>query len=157
APSPSSLQAACAAHRSALLAWQRAYAFRNGPLMESSAYLRSAFWPIRPAAVREVLEGREAIDGEFVDSLGGDVKGMFALEHLLYEGPEEHGAVWLARPDQARALALGVAYADDALGHAKRASQLLGTGDEFAERFVRGGQDSINVLVNQIVGTVDTA
>jgi predicted lipoprotein len=60
-------------------------------------------------------------------------------------------------PEQTRAHALAVAYADDALAHAKQARQQLGTGDDFAQRFSRAGQESINVLVNQMIGTLETA
>ena len=34
--------------RQAILAWKRAYCFRNGPLVETNALLRVTFWPHTP-------------------------------------------------------------------------------------------------------------
>lgn len=61
----------------------------------------------------------------------------------------------LGRASRARSFALTLA--DAALGYAQRAARALGDGAEFAERFAREPQASINLLVNQMIGTLETA
>lgn len=156
-PSAADVQPARRTLGNAALAWQNAYAFRNGPIIETHAFIRSAFWPTRREAVREILDGSDAFDSKFVEGLGVDLKGVFALEHLLFEGPNPDAEGWLVGPARRRARAFAVALADDALAYATKANRLLGDGAEFAERFARGGQESINLLVNQMVGTLETA
>src|SRR5262245_53120928 len=120
-PSAANLEAARHALRKAALLWQRAYAFRNGPIIESHAFIRSAFWPTRPDAVREVLEGDQAFDDAFIAELGVDVKGVFALEHLLFEGPNGTAGGFFVGPGAMRARAFAIALADDALAYARKA------------------------------------
>jgi predicted lipoprotein len=143
--------------RNAALAWQHAYAFRNGPIIETHAFIRSAFWPPRQDAIREVLESSDALDSNYVEGLGVDVKGVFALEHLLFEAPKPDAETWFSGPARQRAHAFAIALADDALAYATKAARMLGDGAEFGERFARAGQESINLLVNQMVGTLETA
>jgi predicted lipoprotein len=156
-PSAAGLERARAALRQSALAWQNAYAFRNGPIIESHAFLRSAFWPIRPTALRELIESGDAIEAGVIEELGVDAKGVFAIEHLLYEGPSADAPAWYAGPQGERARALAVALADDAAGYAHKAQQQLGAGDAFSKQFGRAGQQSINLLVNQMIGTLETA
>lgn len=156
-PSAAALETFRAAFRKAALAWQNAYAFRNGPVIESHAFLRSAFWPIRPAIIRELLESDERIDAKLIAELGVDAKGVFAIEHLLFEGPEPSGPTWYEGPMHERARALGAALADEALSYAQRAATALADGSAFAERFAQGGQQNISLLVNQMISTLETA
>ncbi|MEY4577234.1 MAG: hypothetical protein RL701_1937 [Pseudomonadota bacterium] len=156
-PSAASLDHARAALSRSALAWQNAYAFRNGPIIESHAYLRSAFWPTRPSALRDVIESQDTIDTGLVAELGVDAKGVFAIEHLLYEGPATAAPTWYAGPQCERARALAVALADDAAAYAHKAQQQLGAGELFSQQFGHAGQESINLLVNQMIATLETA
>jgi predicted lipoprotein len=162
-----------AAWRSAALAWQRAFAFPHGPYVETQALLRASYWPVRSSAIADVVLGREPIDAQRVARLGVDVKGIFAIEYLLFEDepPRESagptageagaqaraGGPWLLGPSRVRALMLLRACSDDVCAHAQAGSAALGDGEPFLSEFARAGQLSVNRLVNQLLGTVETA
>jgi predicted lipoprotein len=150
------LAAPRAALAQALLAWERAYVFRSGPLVESNAFLRARFWPTRKSSFHELLLGQEAIDPARVGALGVDVKGLFALERLLWERltpAEGERLLFEARPERARSLA--IALAQDIQLHGERAEKLRGDGSAFVTRFARAGQASVALLVTQLVETVE--
>src|SRR5215471_16868381 len=86
-PSPDALRRARETWRRALLAWKSAYCFRNGPLVETNALLHTTFWPARPAAIEAALRSDAEIDNAYIEELGIDAKGIFALEAILF--PEE--------------------------------------------------------------------
>jgi predicted lipoprotein len=153
APSLNDLTAARAALAASLLAWERAYTFRSGPLVESSAFLRARFWPVRKSSFHELLLGEGAIDAQRVAQLGVDLKGLFALERLLWERSEGGGGglLFTQRPERARALAY--ALASDVQRRSQQAASLLGDGAAFAARFAQAGQESVALLVNQLVET----
>ena len=154
------LAQARAAWRSAALAWQRAFAFPHGPYIATQALLRASYWPVRSNAIADLVLGREPIDAQRVARLGVDVKGIFAIEHLLFEDQPQHeraGGSWLLGPSRARALMLLRACSDDVCAHAQAGSAALGDGEPFISDFARAGQLSVNRLVNQLLGTVETA
>jgi predicted lipoprotein len=148
-----SLGAAQSALAAALLAWERAYAFRTGPLVESNAFLRARFWPVRKSSFHELLLGDGPIDPAHVAQLGVDLKGLFALERLFWERvPGEGGGetfLFELRPERARILASSLAK--DVQRRSDEAAALLGDGKAFVEHFARGGQEHVALLVNQLV------
>lgn len=148
-----SLENAQRALRKALLAWQRVQAFRNGPVVESNALLRSTFWPARRLAIGSVIEGNATIHSALVESLGVDAKGLFALELMLFEQTAREE--WLG-PHGERVIALAAAFADDVRERADAVLRQLGDGRAFADKFAAGGQESLNRLVNQLVETSET-
>lgn len=154
-PRSADLEPARKALAQALLGWERAYTFRNGPFVESNAFLRVKFWPVRKSSFEALLLGPEPIDAARVAALGVDVKGLYALERLLWapraDAPGE--PLFSARPERARALA--VALAADIEKHGQAAAQLLGDGSAFASRFVAGAQASVVLLVNQLIESVE--
>lgn len=154
APDADKLEAARESLRHSMLAWQRAHAFRDGPMLETHALIRSTFWPIRRPAIAEAIRTSTRFDAARIEELGVDVKGVFALEHVLYEGPAE-GSSWLSMPEAPVALAFASALADDVSSHAERALQAHHRG-AFAESFARAGQTSLNRLVNQMLASMET-
>lgn len=148
-----SVGAAREALSTALLAWERAYVFRVGPLVESNAFLRARFWPVRKSSFHDLLLGDAPIDPAHVAQLGVDLKGLFALERLFWERvPREGGGevfLFELRPERARVLASSLAK--DAQRRSDEASALLGDGKKFVERFAGGRQESVALLVNQLV------
>jgi predicted lipoprotein len=152
-PSVQSLAAVKSALSSALLAWERAYLFRTGPLVESNAFLRARFWPVRKSSFHELLLGDAPVDPAHVAQLGVDLKGLFALERLFWERvPREGGGeavLFELRPERARVLASSLAK--DVQRHSDAAAALLGDGKAFVVRFARGSKDSVALLVNQLV------
>jgi uncharacterized protein len=143
APSLGALRAARARFSPALLAWKRAQSFRAGPIVETSALVRSTFWPARPAAIEGMLADTAVIDEASIANLGADARGLYAIEYLLFPLERDEAAA-------CRGLAANVAsYADGA-------RKALGDGTTYANRFAQGGQLSLSTLVQQMIETVET-
>jgi predicted lipoprotein len=156
APSDATLAAAQLAFRDACAAWQRGYAFQEGPLVTTGALLRAAFWPVQPRAISELLTADTPIDAEQIAALGVDKKGLFALEQLLFSDPSEAAPQIFSRPERrARAAQLTAALAADVVAHAERASTALGDGTSYRDEFARAGQSSLNRLVNLLLNNVE--
>ncbi|HEV8547751.1 MAG TPA: imelysin family protein [Polyangiaceae bacterium] len=157
APAPATLRAVRSAFVPALLAWKRAQCFRNGPMVETNAFVRTLFWPPRPAALEAVLSGSAAIDSELVAGLGVDARGLYALELLLFpENADEARTLALFGADaRARRGALAEALATSIVEYAERAGAALGDGTAYAARFAKGAQVALSMLVNQMIGSVE--
>ena len=153
-PAAGPLDAVRAAWRSAAVAWQRGGAFQHGPFFETKAVLHASFWPVREQAIATILSASDAIDAKRVAQLGVNAKGIFAIEHLLFE-EESPGVPWVLGTARDRALALVRAYAADVHTQAERASAALGDGKKFMDEFARGGQQNLNRLVNELTRTVE--
>jgi predicted lipoprotein len=146
APGPEALRDAQSAFKQAILAWRRAYAFRDGPFVSSNAFQRATFWPARPATIREVVTGQAPIDARLIAGLGLDAKGLFAVEYLLFDRE-------LPASDRPRRYAR--ALAANVLGYADRILRLLGDGRGYGASFAGAGQASINQLVAQSMDNLD--
>jgi len=159
APAGPVLQTAQDTWRRAALAWQHGFAFQHGPFVRTGALLRASFWPARRAAIAAFLTGGDAIDAEHIELLGVDTKGMFAIEHVLFEaGPVDTApGPWLAGAYRERALTLVLALARDVKGYAERGVAAIGDGERFKAELVRAGQHSLNRLVDQMLGAVENA
>ncbi|MGC4095315.1 MAG: imelysin family protein [Polyangiaceae bacterium] len=154
APSPAELTALRAAWRRAATAWKRASAFRLGPLQASQALTRAAYWPTRSAAVDALLQSRSDFSAAHVAELGADLKGLYALEYLIFDGEAAAGAWQRISPDAAAPTRQLIAlYAEDISAHAERARAALSAG--YVASFVHGGQDSVSQLVAQIAESVE--
>jgi predicted lipoprotein len=157
-PGDQALVDARAAWQQALLCWQRTFATQLGPFVTTGALLRASFWPVRRAALAHIVNGSQAIDAKLIEALGADAKGLFAIEHLLFEGdPDAPPARWLNGARRERAGVLCLALARYVESYASRAAAALGSGDEFTAEFVRGGQLSLSRLVSQMLFTVENA
>lgn len=126
APTPAELRALRAAWHRAALAWKRASAFRWGSLVDTGALARAHYWPVRGAALDAVLEGSGPCTSELVAELGADVKGVYALEHWLFEATgDEQARPRLDAPESGRARELVRLYAEDIDAQASRARRAL--------------------------------
>jgi predicted lipoprotein len=156
-PSLEALKRARSAFTTALLAWKQAQCFRNGPMVETNAFVRTLFWPPRPEAVEAAAGGASPLDEAFIANLGVDARGVYALEYLLFP---------LARTDE-QSLA---SFVDDAgkrrrelcsglaasiAKYAGNAGKALGDGNAYAARFAEDAQVHLSILVNQLIGTVE--
>jgi predicted lipoprotein len=139
-----------------MLAWKRAYGFRNGPIVEQNALLRAAFWPPRPLAIQAALAGDKAIDDGFVEELGADSKGLFALEHVLFPVDGNDAATLARWRESKRPLQFADAVGRSVAAYADAVSRVLGDGDAYAATFAQGGQQSVNRLVNQMADTLES-
>lgn len=144
------------AWRGAALAWQRGFAFQHGPYIETRALLRAAYWPVSPDAIEQLLRGDAPIDAARVAALGVNVKGLYALEQLLFT-TDPSGAAWPLGSLRPRVLALLQACAEHVRGYAERIHDGLRDETKFAREFGRGGQASIDRVVNGLLETVELA
>jgi len=155
-PTLTTLHAAREQWQRALLSWKRANAFRQGPIMDSNNLLRAMFWPVRTAAIEELLADTEVIDDASVDVMGVDRRGLFALEYLLYSAPTDAEVVaGFAAPAGERRARLARALSANVALHADRVARALGDGKAYGGKFAEGEQDSLNRLVLQMVSTVE--
>jgi predicted lipoprotein len=157
-PTLDSLATARAALRQALLAWKRAQCFKNGPLVETNAFLRSAFWPARSAAIEALIRTSDNLDSERVNALGADAKGLYALEYLLFPAAlaDDATVAFLATEPERRRLRLADVLAQSIFAHIGRASDLLGDGAAFAQRFAQASKQSLDKVVGQMASTIET-
>lgn len=157
APALEALTRARAAFTAALLAWKQAQCFRNGPMVETNAFVRTLFWPPRPEAIEAAAGGTALLDEAFVANLGVDARGVYALEYLLF--PLEHSdeqalasftsEAGRRRRELARGLAANIAK------YAENAGKALGDGTAYATSFAEDAQIHLSILVNQMIGTVE--
>jgi predicted lipoprotein len=155
-PTRAALAAARGAFHTALTAWKRAQCFRDGPMVETDALLRASFWPARPQAIEAALTAPRADAPSFVDELGVDAKGIFAIEHLLFPLNTDPERVLASLAESgARRARFVHALADNVAGCARKAATVLGDGAAYSARFAQGGQQSVSRLVGQMVSTVE--
>jgi predicted lipoprotein len=153
APGVPALQAAQAAWKRAVLAWEAARALRIGPVVETRALLRAMYWPVRIEALEKLHSANQPLDDARIDRLGVDVRGMFALEWLLFGAP--HTSLSSASPDAARARALASALSRNVQHYAQLTVQQLGDGDALTASLSHDEQQSLSRLVELIVVTVE--
>ncbi|HKP61461.1 MAG TPA: imelysin family protein [Polyangiales bacterium] len=151
-----SLEGVRAAWRRAAVDWQRGFAFQHGPVFDTKALLHASFWPVRTQAIATILSASDPIDAQRVAQLGVNAKGIFAIEHLLFE-EESPGVPWALGSMRDRALVLMRAFAADVRTQAEQASGALGNGRKFMDDFARGGQQNLNRVVNELTRTVEHA
>ncbi|MFZ5894901.1 MAG: imelysin family protein [Myxococcota bacterium] len=157
-PTLASLGFARTAFAQALLAWKAAQCFKSGPLVETNALVRASFWPARPAAIESLVNGADAIDPARVEALGVDVKGLYALEYLLYPVAlsEEAALALLSSEPGRRRLRLADALASDIYACSARANTALGNGSDWERRFSQASKQGIDKVVTQMIATAET-
>jgi predicted lipoprotein len=153
-PTVPALSAARAGFRASLLAWQRAACFKNGPIVETRALLRALFWPCKTAALDALLESSRLSLAE----LTVNQKGLFAIEHLLFAGGSDARAVELlltsGAGERRRSVLFGLSHQVTECAEATQSA--LGDGRSFARTFAAREQESLNLLVNQMVASVES-
>jgi uncharacterized protein len=150
-PDALKLSAAQAAWKRALLAWERMQAFRSGPIVESRALLRAMFWPPRIASIQALCREPSRLDEAQVERLGVDVRGMFALEWLLFAEP----AGRLTRAEGSCERALASAFARNVEHYAKAAQSQLGDGAALADDLSRAEAEGVRRFVNLMIMGVE--
>jgi uncharacterized protein len=147
------LEPAQRAWREALLAWERVYVFRLGPIVDNSGLLRSRFWPLRVQVLEQRVHAPPPLHEVSVEELGVDLRGMYALEWLLFVDADS------LRADSAQgalARSAGSAFARNVQHYADDALDKLRNGVELANKLSEHGQETISKLVNQLVATIET-
>ena len=142
----------------AVVVWTRASCFRNGPLVETSTLLRALHWPVQKNGVEGLVLGGRPIDDALIEKAPVDQKGLYAIELLVFPSVSaDRARVELLAPEGARARLLAAALAVNVSRCAGAVHQALGDGRSYAESFARNGQESVSLLVNQMVENVENA
>jgi predicted lipoprotein len=129
----------------AAIAAQELDAFKIGPIADAGDASAFYFLPVRPASVERAIQG----DAD-LQQLGAAAKGLFAMEYLLF--PKSGDA--LAEPKRRHYFSL---IAQDAAAVAVRLKKAWEAPYSIsAKRFLAGGQDSLNTLVNQMAMTSES-
>jgi hypothetical protein len=167
APDPESLEKARQAWVAALLASRQIQWLQTGPIADHE-YL-SSFYYAKVLAVRieSVVNSSRAIDDSYLGELGATTKGMFALEYVLFDRkgrPPAEGnpstATVLETFSSAESLRRGqyvLALARDLETKAGQlASDWAASGEQSAAaKFIAGGQDSLNRVVNHLAQFIE--
>jgi hypothetical protein len=151
----------------AMLAARKIQACKAGPLAEREYASTFYYWQVLPVRVESVLASTRALDESYLDELGATTKGLFALEYLLFErAPNSSSANTNAAPPEPELLAgtnaprrcqfLG-ALARNVLARATAlADDWRKSGGQSARtRFAAGGQQTVNLLVNQLAADLE--
>jgi len=162
-----SLEKARQAWGAALLSSRRIQWLQTGPIADRE-YL-SSFYYSKVLAIRieAVVKSPRAIDDSYLGELGATAKGMFALEYLLFDRKVQQSAegsqpvaTVLASFSGADATRRGqyvLALARDLetkAGHL--AADWAATGEQSAPaKFVAGGQESLNRVINQLAQFIE--
>jgi len=153
-PTPASLETARDEWKKALLAWTRVRCF---PSPESTVS-RVLSWPARPEAVEVVLRDSKPMSANFLDNVGPDAKGLFALEYIFFPPgaqPEAAVAQFVGR-EGGRRRRLTAEVSKDTVASAEALSKALGDGTSYGQTFADAGQESINRVVDQMVATAES-
>lgn len=145
--------------RRAALSWKRASAFRDGPWWTGEPLLRATYWPARGAAIRELLRAERKPSETVLAELGADVKGLYALEYVLFDQDGEPAA-WqrLSGGSGMRARELVLSYAEDLSALAAAARAVLERGAAGAATpLASSGPERLAKLVALLAANVENS
>jgi predicted lipoprotein len=148
-PDAAALEVARACWGDAVVAAQELACFRHGPINEGAVAATFHFVAVRPASIERGIQ--KTRDLAALPDLGAAAKGLFAIECLLFADDalgRLSGDAGMARRHYLRLIAA------EAAGQAGQlAKDWQPPYCESARRFLQGGQDSLNALVNQLAMT----
>ncbi len=139
--------------------------YQTGPVADRQLVSTFYYWLTIPSRIEGIVKKPSpAFDQAFLDNEGATVKGLYAIEYLLFD---RRGGQPGEPPDAAKAFDLLTAssrrreyLAAVARDVADKAGQLSGdwsaTGPQSAtEKFAGGGQAGVNLLVNQLTQSLE--
>lgn len=148
-PDAAALEAARARWCEAAVAAQELACFKHGPINDGAIAATFHFVAVRSASIERGIQKTRELDA--LPDLGAAAKGLFAIEHLLFADDalgRLSGDVGKPRRHYLRLITA------EAAGQAERlAKDWQPPYSESARRFLQGGQDSLNALVNQLAMT----
>jgi len=166
APTPESLEQARKAWVAALLASRQIQWLQTGPIADREYIASFCYAKVLPGRMDEVLNSSRAIDDSYLGELGATAKGMFALEYLFFgrkNNPAEtnaatHSILALfsgAESPRRRQYALALAHDLEAKASQLASDWTAASDQSAAAKFVAGGQDSLNRIVNHLAQLVE--
>jgi predicted lipoprotein len=157
-PTVASLERARQAWTHVLVAWRRTQSFAHGPVADLGVYPRIQFWPSRAQAVERVLRAQRPIDDTYVQEMGANAVGLSALELLLFD-PHTDAAARVATftgLSGERQRLYVRALARDLVKQSRLVVQAWQAPAGYATKFGAGGQQQLNLLVNDMLEAVET-
>jgi hypothetical protein len=161
APDAAALAAAQSAWRRTRAAWKQSEAFAIGPAETLRSAAKIDWSPIRSARIESEIAGAAELTAAYAEDLGANLKGLLALEYLLFDpaGGDSAALAALAGDPRRRRFALAVAenVRDNAV--LLRDAWTPGAGD-FAAELGNAGRGSaafptvksaVDKLVNQLI------
>jgi predicted lipoprotein len=158
APTAGSLGKAQDAWKRVLLAWRRTQSYAHGPADDLGIYPRIQFWPPRRQAIDRVLHGQRPIDEAYVQELGANTVGLSALELILFD-PATDEAGRLAAftgPAGERERQFFQGLVRDLTKQTRRLASSWQGSAGYATTFGAGGQQQLDLLVNDILEAIET-
>jgi predicted lipoprotein len=140
--------------------------YQSGPIITREYAATFYYTRVSPPAIEGEIQSSNALDEAYVAGLGGNVKGLFALEYLLfghrgYPGAQElngeRAREMLLNPKAGRRRDFLLALARDIdFKAAQLAQDWSASGEQDATaKFAAGGQASVNLLVNQLAHSLE--
>jgi len=163
-PGADALADAQAAWREARGAWNRSEPFHLEEIEARRYFARMNANPVDPDEIEEEVAGSTPLTPSYIETLGSRHRGFFALEYLLFDGPDGDDDVLMsltvdagANRRREYATALGANLA--ALAAEMHGVWDPGAGDlrgDFAEAGLRNGRfddsaDAVNAFVNRVI------
>jgi uncharacterized protein len=158
APDVAALKRAQQAWKDVLLAWRRIQPFVHGPVADLGVYGRIQFWPSRRQSVDRVLRAPRPIDDTYIQELGANAVGLSALELMLFDTRQDDAARVAAftGPAGERQRRYLRALAQELVKQTRLVESAWQGPAGFAARFGSGGQQHLNLLVNDMLTAIET-
>jgi predicted lipoprotein len=140
--------------------------FQTGPIITREYAATFYYVRVTPGGIESEIQSSNTFDAAYAAALGGNLKGVFTLEYLLFghtgfPGAPELNAVrakeLLVAPTSGRRREFLLALTRDvALKATQLASDWSATGEQDAgPKFAASGQASINTVVNQLAHAIE--
>ena len=165
-PTQDSLDRAHGHWKAALEAADSLRCYQTGPVADRQFISTFNYWQTIPSRIEGIVrKPLPAFDQAFLDNEGATVKGLYAIEYLLFdrrggqpgEPPEAAKALELLSASPRRREYLAALACDVADKAAQLSKDWSATGlQSAAEKFAAGGQASLNLLVNQLTQSLET-
>ena len=140
-----------AAWRDTRLSWKRLDAFRFGPIDAKDLPAAIDFSPVSAEAIDKAVTAGASTEAA-VESLGGNARGFFALEALLFDTPGTTDATPKLVGDAGKARrALVGALCKHISKKAALVNDAWGSGEHFADDIVNAGKGSATFTSQQSV------
>ena len=165
-PDPSALDATRKIWLDASLAASRLRCYQAGPVANRDFVSTFYYWQVLAYRMQDVLNSAKPVNQPYLEELGAVVKGLFAVEYLLFEPakgktngtgitPLVLEGLLGADAEKSRAYlrALGQELAGKAALLSSDWQAPGGTGA--SQKFAAGGQESVNLLVNQLAACLE--
>lgn len=166
-PAPDSLRKARQAWLDALLSARRIQWVQSGPVADREVLARLYYPRVLPYRVEEAVHSDKHLDDVYLEEIGTIARGMFAIEYLLFgqkayppADPKTAEAAIVAtfsQPADKRRKEVLLWLAQDLeskCGLLVKDWSASGP-DSVAGKFVVGGQQTVNVLVNDLARVVE--